>query len=74
MRELRASARGYARVDLPDPGGLLCHKSGICNESLGHTGYNEYRSTYPAMATRSLRSFGSLIAISSKITIFTLAP
>lgn len=35
MRELRASARGYARVDLPDPGGLLCHKSGIFNESLG---------------------------------------
>lgn len=35
IRELRASARGYARVDLPDPGGLLCHKSGICNESLG---------------------------------------
>lgn len=24
MKELRASARGYARVDLPDPGGLLC--------------------------------------------------
>lgn len=39
---------------------------------LVHIEYNEYRSTYPAMATRSLRSFGSLRAISSKVTIFTL--
>lgn len=68
MKELRASARGYARVDLPDPGGLLCRPFGPCREFLlAHTEYSEDRGTHPAIATRSLLSFGSLVMVSSEI-------